>query len=568
MNAITPDAIRTVIDLAPTTARRPATPWYSRLRGKAGWRAAAIVAAAGALLVVMALAGGGRDGGIPTWTVRAGPLSVSVIEGGSLQSLRSQVIANEVEGESKIISIAPEGTVVTAQDVADGKVLVELDSSDLRERISRREVETTLAQSSVLQAQAALDGDTQQAERDVKRAQIDERVALLQLQRYLGVELADRVLIAEEVDRPDAADLVMDAQLDGEALQMRRKKETDIRLADEELARARDRLRWTQKLLAKGYVSADERVADRLSLDRKTVEVDQARAALALYLSYEGPMEVEKRVSDLLEARTNRGRVEAKARSAVAHAKAELKGQEEKLRLETSRLESLRAQLAGTTIRAKAPGIVVYATGEEWGRYGDAEPIRVGAKVDERQPIISLPDPTSMGVRVNVHESSMTRVRMGQAASVRVDEFPDLGLRGTVVKIATIPNAATRWMNPDVKVYTVEVAIDDPPADLRPGMSARVEIFVAHADSVLRVPVQALAGPSHAPVLYVRRGGRFEPRIVKTGISNDRFVTIEDGLADGDVVSLAPPDDGLGTDAPPPKKPRKETVVASNGARR
>jgi HlyD family secretion protein len=478
----------------------------------------------------------------PTHVVRRGPLRVTVLEGGSLQPLRYTVVESEVEGEAKILSIVAEGTAVTEQDVAEGRVLVELDSSELRERISRREVDVALAKATLEQARAAQEIDENRAESHVKKTRSDERLAVLELSRYVGSALAGRLLASGE-ERPDVGLLLADEALDGEALQTKRDREAAIRLAEEEVARARERLRWTEELLEKGYVSADERVADRLSLERRRVELDRARTALSLYRAYEAPKEVESRLADLSAARAGLERALSEAEATFATAAATVRGNADRLRLEAARLASLERQLESTTIRARAPGVVVYATGDEWGRYASDDPIRVGAKVDERQPILALPDPTSMGVRVTVHESALGRVRAGQEATVRVDAFPREALRGRVVRVATIPDAANRWSNPDLKVYATEVAIEAPPPVLRPGMSAKVEIAVEEHASVLSVPVQALSGPPEAPAVWVVGGDGLRRRGVRTGASNDAFVVVLEGLHEGEVVSLAPPAD-------------------------
>jgi HlyD family secretion protein len=482
-------------------------------------------------------AGGSSD--VPTHVVARGPMRVTVLEGGSLQSLKPDVISSEVEGEAKIISIVPEGTVITAEDVTAGKVLVELDSSQLRENLSRQRIDMALAQSGAAQAEANLDIQTKQAESDVRKAELEVRFAELELDKYLGAEVAKRLSDAKD-SRPDVRALLSDPALGGEALQNKRKKESEIHLAREEVSRAKQKLEGTERLLAKGYVAEEERAADELALRRKEADADQSTIALDLFLAYEATKEVEKRLSDLLEARENLERVKAKAASTLAQGTADLKGQQEKLRLETERLKRLMEQLASCVIRAKNPGIVVYASGDDWR--GNDQPIKEGTKVHERQPIISLPDASTMGVRVNVHESAMDKVRVGQTAAVKVDAFPGVPLTGSVVKVATIPNAANRWMNPDLKVYTTEISIVDPPATLRPGMSAKVEILVEDIASTLSVPVQALTGTPGAPTVYVvGSSGTPEERGVVTGPSNDRYVAIEKGLSEGDRVLLAPP---------------------------
>jgi HlyD family secretion protein len=476
----------------------------------------------------------------PTHVVRRGPLRVTLLEGGSLAPLRYAVVESEVEGESKILSIVPEGTVVTAQDVAQGRVLAELDSSELRERISRRQVDVALATAELEQARATQEIEENRAESLVKKARSDERLATLELSRYVGAAVSRRLEASGE-ERPDVALLLSDPSLDGEALQTKREREAAIRLAEEEVARAKERLRWTEELLGKGYVSTDERVADRLSLERRRVEADRARTALALWRSYEAPKDLESRLADLHAARAGLERAFSEAEAAYATAAANVRGRADRLRLESARLESLERQLARTKVVAPAPGIVVYATGDQWGRYASDDPIRVGAKVDERQPILALPDPASMGVRVNVHESALDRVAVGQTAVVRVDAFPREPLSGRVVRVATIPDAGSRWTNPDLKVYATEVAIESPPAELRPGMSARVEILVEDLASVLTVPLQAVTGTPEAPEVWVATEAGLARRAVRTGASDDRFVVVTEGLLEGERVSLVPP---------------------------
>ena len=308
------------------------------------------------------------------------------------------------------------------------------------------------------------------------------------------------------------------------------------------MKRAESKLQWTERLLEKGYVSKEEHEADRLALKRQQVALEQANTAEALFKTYEFLKQVRTLQSALLESLESKRRTEEKANSALAQAEAQFREREDKLRLEQEQLKKLEAQAKSCVIRATSPGLVVYASSEDRGGYmGDANPIQEGTTVRERQAIISIPDPTSMGVRVNVHESAMDKVKVGQAARVRIDAFADRPFAGRVVRLSTLPNSANRWQNPDLKVYSTDVAIDDAPGDLRPGMSARVEIQVAELPSALAVPLQAIASIKGKPVVYVREGGRDASRSVTLGLSNERLVEVKDGLSEGDVVLLAPP---------------------------
>src|SRR5688572_32191043 len=69
------------------------------------------------------------------YKVRRGDMLISVVEGGALKAVKESIIRSEFEGISRIISIVPEGTYVK-----EGQVLVELDSSELKDRVNQQEV--------------------------------------------------------------------------------------------------------------------------------------------------------------------------------------------------------------------------------------------------------------------------------------------------------------------------------------------------------------------------------------------------------------------------------------------
>ena len=479
----------------------------------------------------------------PLWTVTRGPLRITVTEGGSLQSLNPTTVSSQVKGETKIVAVVPEGTYLTDEDVAAGRVIVELDKSNLEEKLQRQVVTVSGAESDLAQGIESLKIQQNQNDSDMRKATLGVQFARIDLQKYVGESIATRLEAhAAALDTLDYAGLSKDAALEGEGLQERRKRESEIDLAKEEVARARDKLKWTEELLAKGYVSQDEHVADKLALKRNEVALDQAQTSLALFLTYEFKKQVQQLVSDLREAKEELGRVERKAASSLASAQADVKGKEDKLRLEKSELERIETEIASCTIRARNPGLVVYASSEERGGWmSEDKPIQPGATIRERQPILSIPDPKALGVRINVHESALAKVKTGHTATVTVDAFPDKPLAGKVDKMGTLPNSANRWQNPDLKLYATDVLLENPPGTLRPGMSARVEILIEELPSALLVPTPAVTMVGGKPTVYVRTRGGDAARPVTLGSSNDRYVEVREGLEDGDVVLLSPP---------------------------
>ena len=89
-------------------------------------------------------------------------------------------------------------------------------------------------------------------------------------------------------------------------------------------------------------------------------------------------------------------------------------------------------------------------------------------------------------------------------------------------------------------MYETVVTIDDEVEQLKPGMTAMVEIHIDKVEDVLTVPVQAVQQKEKETFLYVERGGRVERQDIEVGRTNDKFVEIKTGLGEGDRVVLNP----------------------------
>ena len=469
---------------------------------------------------------------LATAPVRRDDLDITVTEGGSLAAIRSQSIKCEVEGQSRILKIVPEGSIVKK-----GQILVELDSADLRDRITQQEITLENAKSSYAQAASAYEIQRNQNESNTQAAALKVKFAALDLEKYVGEVLTESI-------SPEMAltEVALSEDLRAQALQKRMELQSDIDLAREEQKRAATKVTWTRKLANKGYVTRTELEADELALTRAQVKLKLSKIALDVFCRYGFPRQVEQLHSDLREAQRELARVNAKATSEIAKAEATMNASKQTLDLQTSKLDKLREQFEKTTILAPQDGMVVYASSlaPSWRPSGTL--IEEGATVRYRQDLISLPDTSGMKVEVNIHEAAIEKVKKGMPARITVDAFPDRPVAGKVTKVALLPDSPMRWLNPDIKKYKTEVTLDENWEGLKPGMSAQVVILVAELDSVLVVPVQAVVeGDNGTRACYVLRAGRSVETPVQVGLSNDRFAQITGGLELGQQVVLAPP---------------------------
>jgi HlyD family secretion protein len=240
------------------------------------------------------------------------------------------------------------------------------------------------------------------------------------------------------------------------------------------------------------------------------------------------------------EARRELERVKLQAAARIVDFEADMNTNEAKLRLEREKLQKIETQIAKSKLIAPRAGMVVYAV-EEGGRYGSSQPIKEGTQVRERQEIITIPSAAGMIAQVSLHESVLKQVEPGQAAIVRVDAIPGREFHGRVRFVAVMADQNSFWANPNLRLYRTEVAIDDAVPEMRPGMSCAIEILVEEIPDTLFVPVQSIFRRGQETLAFVEGGGTSEQRSVAVGRYNDRWVQVLDGLAEGEVVLLAPP---------------------------
>jgi multidrug efflux pump subunit AcrA (membrane-fusion protein) len=568
-----------------------------------------LVIGCGALAVLLAVLclrpANKEDYSAQAYTVKRSDLVISVSEGGTVAAANSQEIKCAVAGQTQVISVVPDGYVITDDDVKTGKVLLELDSSKLREQAIQQSIAVQDAAALYSQAKEQLEIQKNQNESDVSAAELQVEVARLYLEKYLGTELTEPVL-AGKVDFRDlvagrlnpkvAADFLRNLNLGGAASQTWEKLQSDIDLAGAQFANQKTIYEWSRKLGPKlpadepliadadkmlaeglgrkwpdetvtgaGYIPRTDVEKDALLLKTAKSAMDQARLSLDIFIRYDFVTQMRTSLSAYTEATRQLERARAKARSALAMAEVNLKTREESLKIQQDHLDGVNKQVAACTIHATKPGMVVYPARDE------QDNIAEGAVVRERQVILTIPDLVAMEVAVHVREASVDKVKPGQRAEILVDAFPDITLWGQVTKVARMPERPGD-MSPPGNVYSTNVAIKDAPPGLKPGMSSQVEIMVDTVRDVLVVPRQAVSTYNGRSLCYVLNGDTPTPTLVETGQFNDEFIQMTKGLAEGEKVLLRQPSipDAVLTRLAPkqePAEPMEEATPPAQAAK-
>ena len=471
-----------------------------------------IIVAAGALgafALTRSIGSVGTAEAQPTFRVRQGPLTISVVESGTVKSREQVSLKCEVEGQTTMIFLIPEG-----QNVKKGDLLVELDASQLEDSLTQQQISVDNAEASFIRAREDLAVTKNQAESDISKAELDYQFAQEDVTQYV----------------------------EGLYPKERMEAETNITLAKEELERAVEKLKWSERLFDEKYISETERDADRLTKKRAELNHELAVASLKVLEDYTSKRKLAELESDVEQMQMALERVKLKANADIVQAEADLKAKETELRQQRTKFEKTEGQLSKTKIYAPRDGLVVYATsvqsgGRRWGR----EPLQEGQAVRERQELIYLPSAESMMAEIQIHESSLEKVSVGQLVRLEIDAQPGKAYTGRVSKIAPLPDAESAWLNPDLKEYPTEIHLDGSHPELRTGMSCQAEIVVQQYADAMYVPVQAVVRIGNEPTVYVRSGRGFEPRTIKIGLDNNSMVHVLSGLEPDEEVLLTPP---------------------------
>lgn len=474
------------------------------------------------------------------FTAKQGPLTISVNESGTIDNREKIVVKSEVEGKTTILFLVPEGT-----NVREGQLIVELDASSLEEQRTSQEIALLKAESAYVHARENLEVTRSQGESDISKAQLEYDFARTDLRKYL----------------------------DGEYPQELQKAEAKISIAEEELQRAEEKVNWSQRLHDEGHVTRAELEADALEAKRKAIELELAQSELVLLKNYTHDRTLDELKSNEVQAKAALERITRRAAADDTQAKADLKAKRSELARQQDKLEKIQEKIDNCRIKAPVDGMVVYATSSKARWRGDQEPLKEGQDVREGQELIHLPTTTTMMAEVKIHESSLTKVRVGLPVVVTVDALPGRQFSGKVGRIALLPDATSAWLNPDLKVYSTEIYLDGDMSGLRTGMSCQCEIIIEQHDKALYIPLQSVVRVGDQTVVYVANKKNVKdmdsvrPRPVTIGLDNNRVVRVIDGLKAGEHVLLTPPlapsESPVATKGPAPKKEKEKvsTVI-------
>lgn len=235
-----------------------------------------------------------------------------------------------------------------------------------------------------------------------------------------------------------------------------------------------------------------------------------------------------------------------RARTAMDAARANLAAIEQRIQQAQANLAAARDTLSKTTMTAPMGGIITALPVEE------GEVAVIGTMNNPGTRLLTIADMSVVEAVMEVDETDIPNVKVGQPATVTIDAYPNRTFEGLVVEVGSSPmNASGMATSTEAVNFEVKIQLKNPPEGVRPGFSASADIITGTRSKATAIPIQALVvreKPGTAPGkvavdeegVYLVRDGTAHFAPVKTGLAGETHIEILSGLAPGQQLVTGP----------------------------
>jgi HlyD family secretion protein len=235
-----------------------------------------------------------------------------------------------------------------------------------------------------------------------------------------------------------------------------------------------------------------------------------------------------------------------RAQSSRDSARANVMALEQRISQARENLNAARDTLQKTTMRAPMAGVVTALPVEE------GEVAVIGTMNNAGTVLMTIADMSVVEAVMEVDETDVPSVKVGQRATVTIDAYPNKTFPGLVTEVASSPikRNGVAASSTEAVNFEVKIQIENPPVGVRPGFSASADIITGTRPKALAIPIQALvvrekpgstAGkPLDEEGIYAIENSAVKFHPVKTGLSGDSSIEIVSGGKEGEQIVTGP----------------------------
>lgn len=234
-----------------------------------------------------------------------------------------------------------------------------------------------------------------------------------------------------------------------------------------------------------------------------------------------------------------------RARTALDSARANVTAIEQRIESARANLAAARDTLSKTTMTAPMAGIITALPVEE------GEVAVIGTMNNPGTILLTIADMSVVEAVMEVDETDIPDVKVGQTANVTIDAYPNKTFSGIVTEVGSSPMSRSGMSTGTEAVnFEVKIQLDNPPPGVRPGFSASADIVTGTRTKATAIPIQALVvreKPGSAPGkaqdeegVYIHKEGKAKFAPVTTGLAGESNIEIVTGLNEGQEIVTGP----------------------------
>jgi RND family efflux transporter MFP subunit len=155
----------------------------------------------------------------------------------------------------------------------------------------------------------------------------------------------------------------------------------------------------------------------------------------------------------------------------------------------------------------------------------------VGDMLSAKARLFEIQSSSRFKVIVQVSELDIVKLKIGRAAEIYADSYPDKRFKGIIHRIYPQVDVQTRN-------GTLEINLIDSPPNLKAGMFVRITFITRTLEEIIAIPIQAIINRPQHNTCFIENKGKAEERIVQTGLEANGWVHVISGLSTGDNVVI------------------------------
>jgi HlyD family secretion protein len=250
---------------------------------------------------------------------------------------------------------------------------------------------------------------------------------------------------------------------------------------------------------------------DRLKADLEQKKLDYERGQALIKQELIAKSDYDQRVAAYDMAKSQLAQAQAK----ILQTKAQFESAQGHIKQYSAQLRHAADVLSKTDYRAPYDGVITNVPVRE------GETVVVGIQNSPGSTLMTLSDMSIVTAEVKVDEADVINVKLGQPAEVTIDAIPNQTFTGKVTELGNnaivrssgVSTSQSTTGDQEAKDFKVVVTLDNPPPNLRPGLSATAKITTARKDNAISIPIQALVSRKPDELKVTRPGAKDTPLV-------------------------------------------------------